>query len=177
MVNTQHAAIGRLTRVRAWALLGALGIATVLWAQSLWAQSGPLEDLAKFPHSSLKVLHGKKKKDPRQLQVWVADTPARQEQGLMFTQALPQGQGMLFLQAKPKKMSMWMKNTYIELDMVFIGEKGAIDQIVAHAKPLSLDKINSDKTVTAVLEIGGGEAERLGLNVGDRVNWTPPESP
>lgn len=145
---------------------------TATLATTLYAQSGPLEDLSKFPQATLEILHGKKKKDPRHFDVWVADTPSRQEQGLMFVQALPQGRGMLFPQSKPRKMSMWMKNTYVELDMVFIGEKGAIDQIIAHAKPLSLEKLNSDKTVTAVLEIGAGEAERLGLQAGDRVSWT-----
>jgi uncharacterized membrane protein (UPF0127 family) len=107
--------------------------------------------------------------------VWIANNPARQEQGLMFVQDLPQGEGMFFPLRKPRKMSMWMKNTYVELDMIFIGGKGAIDQIVEHARPLSLDIINSDKPVSAVLEIKGGEASRLGLKVGDRIEWTPPE--
>ncbi len=136
------------------------------------AQSGPLEDLAKFPRASLEILHGKKKNDPRHFEVWVADNAARQEQGLMFVNALAPGQGMLFPQEKPRKMSMWMKNTYVELDMVFIGEKGAIEQIIEHAHPLSLDKLNSSRPVSAVLELAGGEAARLGLQPGDRVSWS-----
>jgi len=140
------------------------------------AQSGPLEDLSAFPRTSLEILHGKKKKDSRQFQVWIADTPSRQEQGLMFVRDLPQGQGMLFPITKPRKMSMWMKNTYIELDIVFVGEKGAIDKIIEHARPLSLELLNSDKPVSAVLEIRGGEAQRLDLKVGDRVDWIPPQS-
>jgi hypothetical protein len=138
------------------------------------AQSGPLEDLANFPHTSLQILHGKDKKNPRTFTVWVADTPARQEQGLMFVRELPEGQGMLFPQKKPRQMSMWMKNTYVELDLVFIGEKGAIDQIIEHAQPLSLVTLSSVKPVSAVLEIKGGEAARLGLKVKDRVSWEPP---
>jgi len=139
------------------------------------AQSGPLEDLSAFPRTSLEVLHGKKKSDPRVFNVWIANNPARQEQGLMFVQDLPQGEGMFFPLKKPKKMAMWMKNTYVELDMLFIGENGAIDQIIEHARPLSLDIINSEKTLSAVLEIKGGEASRLQLKVGDHVDWTPPE--
>jgi uncharacterized protein len=138
-------------------------------------QSGPLEDLSVFPRTSLEILHGKKKKDPRVFDVWIANNTARQEQGLMFVQDVPQGQGMLFPLKKPKKMNMWMKNTYVELDMLFIGENGAIDQIVEHAKPLSLDTIISQKTLSAVLEIKGGEASRLEIKVGDHVNWTPPD--
>jgi len=140
------------------------------------AQSGPLEDLANFPRAALEILHGKSKSEPRRFQVWIADTPSRQEQGLMFVRDLPAGQGMLFPQAKPRPMSMWMKNTYIELDMVFIGDQGAIDQIIEHAHPLSLETLSSSKPVSAVLEIKGGEAERLGLKVGDRVSWTPEAS-
>jgi uncharacterized protein len=138
------------------------------------AQSGPLEDLSKFPRSALEILHGKSKKEPRHFDVWVADNPNRQEQGLMFVHELPAGQGMLFPLAKPKKMSMWMKNNYVELDIVFVNEKGAIEKIIEHAHPLSLDILTSDKPVTAVLEIKGGEASSLGLKVGDRVDWTPP---
>jgi uncharacterized protein len=138
------------------------------------AQSGPLEDLANFPHTPLEILHGKSKKDPRHFDVWVADNPNRQEQGLMFVRDLQPGQGMLFPLAKPKKMSMWMKDIYVELDFVFVGEKGTIEKIIERAHPLSLDILTSDKTVTAVLEIKGGEAANLGLKVGDRVDWTPP---
>jgi hypothetical protein len=137
------------------------------------AQSGPLEDLANFPRTALEVLHGKSKKDPRHFDVWIANSAARQEQGLMFVRDLPVGQGMLFPLEKPRKMSMWMKNTYVELDIVFIGEKGAIDKIIAHAHPLSLETLNSDKPVTAVLELKGGAAETLGIREGDHVNWTP----
>lgn len=139
------------------------------------AQSGPLEDLSQFPRITLEILHGKKKQDPRHFDVWIADTPGRQEQGLMFTRELSASQGMLFPQKKPRQMSMWMKDVYIELDVVFIGEKGAIDQIIEHAQPLSLQKLASTKPVSAVLEIKGGEAQQLGLKVGDRVNWTAPD--
>ena len=138
------------------------------------AQSGPLEDLANFPRTSLQILHGKSKKDARHFDVWIADNPAREEQGLMFVRDLPATQGMLFPLAKPRKMSMWMKNTYIELDIVFVGEKGEIDKIIEHAKPLDLTTLNSDKPVTAVLELKGGEAARQELKVGDHVAWTAP---
>jgi uncharacterized membrane protein (UPF0127 family) len=164
-----------LTRVCALALAGCqvlvLGLALVSRGH---AQSGPLEDLSNFPRTSLEILHGKSKKDPRHFEIWIADNPARQEQGLMFVRDLPAGRGMIFPQKKPRKMRLWMKDIYIELDIVFIGEKGAIDKIIEHAKPLDLTTLQSDKDVSAVLEIKGGEAAALGLKAGDRVNWTPP---
>jgi len=153
-------------------------VALVLSAVTLnisHAQSGPLEDLANFPKTQVQILHGKKKDNPRVIDAWIANNPARQEQGLMFVQDLPQGQGMFFPLKKPKKMAMWMKNTYVELDMLFIGENGAVDQIIEHARPLSTDIINSNKTLSAVLELKGGEVQRLEIKVGDRVNWTPPD--
>jgi uncharacterized protein len=168
MLKTQSSASRPL-----FAMLCACAL-TLTLASLARAQSGPLEDLSNFPRTSLEVLHGKSKKDARRFDVWIADNPARQEQGLMFVQDLPAAQGMLFPLKKPRKMAMWMKNTYIELDIVFIGEKGTIDKIIEHAKPLNLQTLESDKEVTAVLEIKGGEAAHQGLKVGDRVNWTPP---
>lgn len=161
---------GRPVLAMLCALTLLMGAATIVRAQS-----GPLEDLATFPRTSLEILHGKDKKDPRVFNIWIADSAARQEQGLMFVQDVPEGQGMLFPQKKLRKMSLWMKNTYVELDMVFIGKKGAIDQIIEHAHPLSLQTQSSKEPVSAVLELKGGEAARLELKVGDHVNWTPPE--
>jgi uncharacterized protein len=163
--------------------VSAVGLVSTLCAAALAlsaatigrAQDGPIEDLATFPTTSLDILHGKSKKDPRHFDVWIANTLDRQAQGLMFVRDVPEGKGMLFPLKKHRKMSMLMKNTYVELDMVFISEKGAIDQIIEHAKPLSLETLASNKPVEAVLEIKGGEASRLELKVGDRVEWTPPD--
>jgi uncharacterized protein len=157
-----------------FATLGAFAL-TLTTANLSHAQSGPLEDLSTFPRTTVEVLNGKSTKGAHPFNVWIANTPARQAQGFMFVQDLPAGQGMLFPQLKPRKMNMWMKDVYVELDVVFVGEKGAIDKIVEHAKPLNLDAIISDKPVTAVLEIKGGQAASLGLKVGDRVNWEVPD--
>jgi uncharacterized protein len=152
-----------------------LAVTTATLATRAQAQSGPLEDLAQFPRTSVEILHGKSKKDARHFDVWIANNSGRQEQGLMFVRELQPGQGMLFPLAKPRKMNMWMKDVFVELDIVFVGEKGVIDKIIEHAKPLNLDTLISDKPVISVLEIKGGEAASLGLKVGDRVNWQPPE--
>ena len=129
------------------------------------AQSGPLEDLDRFPRARLEI--GAKK--PLVFEVWMADTPARQQQGLMFVRSLPPLRGMLFVHENPRPMTMWMKNTYIPLDMVVIDAKGRIQEIVENATPHSLDTIRSKLPARAVLEIGGGEARRLGLKVGQQV--------
>jgi len=77
--------------------------------------------------------------------------------------------GMLFVHESPKPMSMWMKNTYIPLDMVFIDGDGRIEQIVEQTTPHSLAIISSREPALAVLEIAGGEAKRLGLHPGQTV--------
>ena len=132
-----------------------------------FAQMGPLEDLAAFPRGKLEISEGKKVKHT--FDVWLADSPSRQAQGLMFVRALPEMQGMLFVHEKPMPISMWMKNTYIPLDMVFIDARGRIQQIVEQATPHSLDIIRSKDPALAVLEIAGGEARRLGLHTGQHV--------
>ena len=87
----------------------------------------------------------------------------------MFVRSLPELRGMLFVHESPKPITMWMKNTYIPLDMVFIDGRGRIQQIVAQTTPHSLDIIRSEEPALAVLEIAGGEAKRLGLHQGQRV--------
>ena len=131
------------------------------------AQAGPLEDLATFPRGKLEIADGKKVKHV--FDVWLADTPRRQTQGLMFVRSLPALRGMLFVHESPKPISMWMKNTYIPLDMVFIDARGHIQEIIEQTKPHSLDLISSKEPALAVLEIAGGEAKRLGLQAGQRV--------
>ena len=131
------------------------------------AQIAPLEDLAAFPRGKLEISDGKKVKHV--FEVWLADSPRRQAQGLMFVRALPDLRGMLFVHAAAQPISMWMKNTYIPLDMVFIDARGRIQQIIEQTTPHSLDIIRSKDPALAVLEIAGGEAKRLGLHPGQRV--------
>jgi uncharacterized protein len=108
--------------------------------------------------------------------VWVADTEPRAEQGLMFVSDLPDTLGMVFPLDSPRVETMWMKNTYIELDMLFIRADGHVSKIIARAAPLSLSTLSSDTPVSAVLELRGGEAAKLGLKVGDTVSWKKPGS-
>jgi len=149
------------------ALAATLVIVAMAATPPAFAQSGPLEDLAAFPKGKLEISEGKKVKYT--FEVWLADSPSRQAQGLMFVRSLPDMRGMLFVHESPKPMSMWMKNTYIPLDMVFIDEQGRIQQIVEQTTPHSLDIIRSKDPAMAVLEIAGGEAKRLGVHAGQRV--------
>lgn len=101
--------------------------------------------------------------------VEVARTPQQRAQGLMHRSALASDAGMLFDYGYPQPVSMWMKNTLIPLDMLFIGPKGIIESVRVRAVPHSLDSISSKGDVRAVLELNGGATERLGIKSGDQV--------
>jgi uncharacterized membrane protein (UPF0127 family) len=103
------------------------------------------------------------------LDVEIAATPEKQALGLMYRTSLPDTKGMLFTHDTPRELTMWMRNTYIPLDMVFIRADGTIHRIEARTEPLSERIISSQGEVSAVLEIAGGAAERMGLKPGDTV--------
>jgi hypothetical protein len=101
--------------------------------------------------------------------VEVARTPKEQEMGLMFRRKLPKDRGMLFIYPYQSIVRMWMKNTHIPLDMVFINSKGIVKKIVERTVPFSLSVISSGEAVRAVLELNGGTSNRIGLKRGDQV--------
>jgi len=101
--------------------------------------------------------------------VFVADTPAHRAQGLMHIRSMQADEGMIFLYDAPTEINMWMKNTFISLDMLFISSEGVLQQIAAQTKPLSETIISSKSTVSAVLELNAGAAAYYGLASGNRI--------
>lgn len=119
-----------------------------------------------FPRDTLAIA----RRDGRDtFQVWLALDDARQQQGLMWIRELPVDHGMLFLLDRPRPMTMWMKNTYVPLDMLFFDATGRITHIAHRTEPLSEALVDSGGAVAGVLEIAAGEARRRGIGVGDRV--------
>jgi uncharacterized membrane protein (UPF0127 family) len=102
-------------------------------------------------------------------QVEVMRTPEQRARGLMFRRHLPADRGMLFDFEKEEPVAMWMQNTYIPLDMIFIRRDGTVARIAERTEPLSTRTIPSGEPVLGVLEVNGGVAERIGLRPGDRV--------
>lgn len=102
------------------------------------------------------------------LDIWIAETPEQRAQGLMFIRRLGEYEGMLFPGRKPAVLRMWMKNTYIPLDMLFIGADARIIGIAEQTTPLSETTISSPGPALAVLELNGGFAARHGIGTGDR---------
>ncbi|HEV2564448.1 MAG TPA: DUF192 domain-containing protein [Microvirga sp.] len=101
--------------------------------------------------------------------VEVARNDADRAQGLMFRRSMPADQGMLFDFGRVEPVSMWMQNTYLPLDMLFIRADGTIARIAANTEPLSTRTIPSGEPVLSVLELNAGTAARLGIKPGDRV--------
>lgn len=103
------------------------------------------------------------------LELWLAETPAQQRRGLMHVRDVPDGWGMLFVYEGEREVSMWMKNTHVSLDMLFIRDDGTIASIATDTRPLSLESIRSGKPVDRVLELKAGTVARWGIKPGDRL--------
>ncbi|KPF71897.1 hypothetical protein IP69_04890 [Bosea sp. AAP35] len=102
-------------------------------------------------------------------QVEVMRTPEQRARGLMHRRYMPADRGMLFDFARVEPVAMWMENTYIPLDMLFIRADGTIARIAENTEPLSQRTIPSGEPVLSVLEINGGVSRTLGIKPGDRI--------
>jgi uncharacterized membrane protein (UPF0127 family) len=106
----------------------------------------------------------------RRFSVELVSTREAMNRGLMYRRSLPDGQGMLFDFGSERPIAMWMKNTLIPLDMIFISADGRVRRIAENTKPLSTRLIPSRGRIRAVLEINAGTARTLGIAPGDVVS-------
>ena len=102
--------------------------------------------------------------------VYLATSREQQIRGLMHVRHMPAFTGMLFGYAEPNMRSMWMKNTYISLDILFIHENGTISNIAANTEPLSLNSISSTDPVSYVLELNAGVTAKLHIDTNSLVH-------
>ena len=105
--------------------------------------------------------------------IWLAVARPQQMRGLMYVRNMPDTSGMLFVYDSDDYHSMWMKNTYISLDIAFARADGSISNIVAHTEPQSLKSISSTDAVRYVLELNAGVTGRLSINEQSRLLWGP----
>ena len=131
-------------------------------ALTLLAQSGALA-------ASTGTLVLKTATGDHRFNIEVAETDQKRALGLMFRRSLPENAGMLFIYDRPQPAAMWMRNTLIPLDMVFIAADGTVHRIETHTEPFSTAVIPSDGDVLAVLELNAGQADKIGLKRGDKV--------
>ena len=109
--------------------------------------------------------------------VEVVDTPESRAKGLMFVQELADDAGMLFDFKEERPVSFWMRNTFIPLDMIFVGADGVVKTIHVNARPHDVTSIPSQVPVRFVLEIPGGRSEEIGLQPGDTMEHALVEKP
>ena len=105
--------------------------------------------------------------------IYLAVSPPQQRRGLMFVRDMPERTGMLFVHSDENYRSMWMKNTYISLDMVFARRDGSITNIARETVPLSEKTIVSSEPATFVLELNAGTARQLSIDEDSRLLWEP----
>ena len=101
--------------------------------------------------------------------IWLADDPERRARGLMFVKHLADNEGMLFVYEQPQPVGMWMKNTFISLDMVFVAADGKVIRVAENTEPHSLKTIESNGDALGVVELKAGTAKRLRIAKGARV--------
>jgi len=120
-----------------------------------------------FPESTLEI--ETQSGTRHTFRIELAETDPLRQRGLMFRNEMAPDAGMLFTYKRDRVISMWMANTYLPLDMLFIESDGRISRIAESTIPLSRESISSRKRARGVLELNAGTVRRLGLSVGDRV--------
>ena len=111
---------------------------------------------------------------PHRFTIELATTEQERVLGLMYRRNLAADAGMLFLYDTPQPIMMWMKNTYIPLDMIFIGADRRVHRIERRTEPFSTALISSEGDVEGVLEVSAGTADAIGLKTGDEVIFPAP---
>ncbi len=148
--------------------LAALAGAAVAWAFLLGLPAFAPPIAAARAEAALQRLEFVTDSGSHVFRVELADTPAERAKGLMFRRAMPEDHGMLFDFHTETPVMMWMKNTYIPLDMVFVSRNGVVARIAEDAKPMSESIIDGGQAY-AVIELNAGAARKIGLKPGDVV--------
>lgn len=120
-----------------------------------------------FEHDVLSVVT--RNGDAHEFNVELAESSEQKSRGLMFRREMAENEGMIFLHRRDRVLTMWMANTFLPLDMLFIERNGRIARIQANTIPQSREVISSRKRVRAVLELNAGAARKFGISVGDKV--------
>jgi uncharacterized membrane protein (UPF0127 family) len=124
----------------------------------------------KFEFATLELINDAG--DRLEFDVYLAESFDQQRRGLMFVRNMPETTGMLFIYADDAIRSIWMKNTYIPLDIVFARSDGRVSSIDRDAAPLTLTSRTSNEPVRFVLELNAGTTRRLGIGTNSRLIWS-----
>ena len=122
-------------------------------------------------HGDLRFLDGKTDKLISKIDIEVAQTPDKEQQGLMFRRSMADTLGMLFIFNTEEQQSFWMKNTYISLDIIYVNANKQIVSISQNCKPLSEESIPSEGNAKYVVEVNAGYAAKTGLKKDDKIDF------
>ena len=147
-----------------------LVIAVVILARKFLLQEPPEATTDRLPTETVRLVAADGS-EIKSLKVERAETPQAQARGLMWRRYLSEDSGMLFVYSPPQPVVMWMKNTSLPLDMLFVNEHGVIVQIVENPEPMSEAPLPSEQPVQAVLEVNHGLVAERGIRVGDRLYY------
>src|SRR5436309_13682572 len=145
-------------RIRAWRWMFVVAAVALCACADISARAASFQPLEIVTKTGVQVFS-----------VEMATTEQERETGLMYRKELPDGKGMLFDFSPEQQVSMWMKNTYISLDMIFIRADGRILRIAENTEPQSTKIISSGGLAKGVLEVIAGTAKKYGIQPGDRV--------
>ena len=157
------AAMDKKTKKKLWMTRTGIALVLAIVVYALLVTLRPTVSEYGLPTETLSI--GKN----NTLTVEIADSDASRAKGLMMRTFLPQGQGMLFIWPEEAPRTMWMKDTFIPLDIVFIEANGKIAGIVENAEPHNVSPLGTDRPVRYVLEVPAGDAKRLEMAVGQTV--------
>lgn len=133
-------------------------------------QSGPAEP-AFVDMGDLTITDAATGEELAALDIEIAATEDRRQMGLMYRKSMAEYNGMLFLMETTEPQSFWMRNTYIPLDIIYVGEDRRIVSIAENTTPQNLDPIPSGAPARYVLEVNGGFCRKKGIEVGDQLDW------
>ena len=131
---------------------------------------GTMPDLdGSFDFAELEIINDAG--DSLRFDIYLAESPEQQRRGLMFVRSMPDTTGMLFVYEDDDFHSMWMKNTFIPLDMIFARSDGSVSSVISNTTPLTLNSNQSREPVSYVLELNAGIARRMGIGQASRLIW------
>ncbi|MEM9526736.1 MAG: DUF192 domain-containing protein [Bacteroidota bacterium] len=154
-----------------WAIIGLLGLALISFILMSIPRAKPTTGPRFTDEGDLTIYQSASAEVIAQLDIEIADDEESIVQGLMYRDKMEENQGMLFLMPSVKPQAFWMLNTYISLDIIFIGADKRIVKIRENTVPRSTDQVTSVAPAAYVLEVNAGYAQRHGLKEGDRVEW------
>ena len=131
---------------------------------------GTMPDLdGSFDFAELEIINDAG--DSLRFDIYLAESPEQQRRGLMFVRSMPDTTGMLFVYEDDDFHSMWMKNTFFPLDMIFARSDGSVSSVISNTTPLTLNSNQSREPVSYVLELNAGIARRMGIGQSSRLIW------